>query len=163
MTERCLFDLEAVCSMIYGFWGSVEMGNLTSADPRSSCSHWRFRASRAQQTCSGARGAFEIFLVFHVGVSGPRAGPRRRTLSSEASVQASPPPRLIEPNVLIIFPQRAVSPTTPDAMLNLQLQPIRALNSHSGCSDGGQQLITSWDSIIALRSCQAAQVSRRAD
>lgn len=57
----------------------------------------------------GARCAFEIFQVFHVCVFGPRAD-ADQTFSSEAWVHASSLPRLIEPNPLLIFPQRAVSP-----------------------------------------------------
>lgn len=52
MTDRCLFDLEAVCHDLW-FLSSVELGNRRPEGASSSCSRWGFDASHAQQTFLG--------------------------------------------------------------------------------------------------------------
>lgn len=82
------------------FFTGAETGNLSGGDACSSWSDWGFHASHTRRT-------------FHVCVFGPRADARCQTFSPrppEAWVHASSLPQLMEPNPLLIFPQRAVSP-----------------------------------------------------
>lgn len=157
-----------VCSTSYGFWAVLRRKTCVLEIRAALVRTGDFMPlALRKQTWGGGGGGEGHFwdipglprLRFWGQGQAPGVGP----LSSEALVHTSSLPRLIEPNLLLIFPQRAVSPTTSDAMLYLQLRPIRGLNSHSRCSVGGQPLITSCDVIIASCSCQAAQVSRRAD
>lgn len=79
-----------------------------AGDARLSCSDWGFTSLTHTQQTLLRRGAPSKHSRLSTFVfSGPWTDARRQTFSSVASVRTSSLHQLIEPNPLLIFPQRA--------------------------------------------------------